>query len=160
MTLLETLFPTNANNDFQGSRVAVYFLVLFTFLMMARSLIHFTFEDGGSNVIGNLVILEKTETGLDPNKLSYAFAKLGGLSQLIICVINIVVLFRYRNLIPLMYLLWIVEWGTRLFIGAFWDLIPQEYHLSPAPAVVVAPYLFIVLIVFFTLSLRQTHQSN
>ena len=160
MTLLETLFPTNANNDFQGSRVAVYFLVLFTFLMLARSLIHFTFEDGGSNVIGNLVILEKTKTGLDPNILSYAFAKLWGLSQLIICVINAVVLFRYRNLIPLMYLLWIAEWGTRLFIGFFWDFIPQEYYVSTAPGVEVAPYLFLVLVGFFILSLKQANQSN
>ena len=159
MTILQKLLPQKASNDFKGSKIALYGMILFTILMTCRSLIHLIFEDGGLNVIGNLIVLEKTENGLDPNILVYAFAHAWGLAQLIICLINIVVLFRYRNLIPLMYLFWIIEWGTRFLFSTF-NSIPAEYYTSPPPGVVGAPFSTILLIVLFIFSLKQPNQTS
>ena len=159
MTIFQKLLPQNANNDFKGSKIALYGIIFFTILMTCRSLIHFIFEDGGLNVIGNLIVLEKAENGLDPNILVYTFAHMWGLTQLIICMINIVILFRYRNLIPLMYLLWIVEWGTRLLLTIF-NSIPAEYYTSLPPGVVGAPFSTILLIVLFIFSLKEPNQTS
>ena len=149
MRFLNQLFPASANNDFKGTKVSLYFFVLFVLLMTWRSGVHFFFQDAGLHVIGNIKILEGTP---DPNVILYRFGNLWGLAQIIICMINWVVIFIYRNLIPLMYLLWLVEWITRLFMLQGKEL--QEYFIEVAPGNAGTPYVAGILILFFLLSLR------
>ena len=47
MTILQKLLPQKASNDFKGSKIALYGMILFSILMTCRSLIHLIFEDGG-----------------------------------------------------------------------------------------------------------------
>ena len=51
MSLLERLIPRQANNDYQGSRVAFYTFCVLATVMLGRSLIHFVKADSGVNSI-------------------------------------------------------------------------------------------------------------
>ena len=157
MTLINTLFPKEANNGYQGSKLALYFLVFFVALMTSRSIIHLMLPDGGINLIGNFMVF-KHQDNLDPNLVLYGFAHAWGLSQLIFCIVNITVLIRWRNLIPSMYLLWITEWLVRTLIGIF-NPLTRDYFVGDTPGITGAPILLFILIIFFLLSLRKAKEA-
>ena len=78
---------------------------------------------------------------------------LWGLSQLLIGLIYLVVLWRYPGLIPLMYLTLVVEYGARIIIGL---LKPAEFT-GTAPGGVGNFILLPLAVVMLILSLRSNH---
>ena len=149
------ILPKSANNNFQGHKVALWGFVLFTILMTWRSIVHMLFEQYGFHEIGNFLVMSGSP---DPMLLIYRFFSLLGFAQLIFCLVCWVVIFRYRSLIPFMYLLWLFEWSFRTF---GYPLIREDitiqgiYTLSATPGAVGAPYVTFLLIILFSLSLRQ-----
>jgi hypothetical protein len=113
------------------------------------------FEKYGFHEIGNFIPIEGDP---DPMLLIYRFFSLWGFAQLTFCLVCWVVIFRYRALIPLMYLLWLFEWGFRTF---GYPLIREDitiqgiYTLGATPGGVGAPYATFLLIILFSLSLIQ-----
>ena len=107
------LLPTPADNQYRGSNVAFWFFIAFVCLMTWRSIIHMFFEEYGMHGIANLIILSGEP---DPMPLIYMFFSLWGFAQVIFCGVSWIVIFRYRALIPLMYLFWLIEWSGRLFL--------------------------------------------
>jgi hypothetical protein len=76
---------------------------------------------------------------------------LWGLSQLLIGIIYVAVLWRYNALIPFMYLLMILEYGLRIVLGT---LKPIE-TTSTAPGA-IGDYVMVPLaIIMLILSLRE-----
>ena len=144
-----------ADNDFNGHKIALWGFILFTLLMTWRSIIHMLFEKYGFHEIGNFIPIEGDP---DPMLLIYRFFSLWGFAQLTFCLVCWVVIFRYRALIPLMYLLWLFEWGFRTF---GYPLIREDitiqgiYTLGATPGSVGAPYATFLLIILFSLSLIQ-----
>ena len=110
--ILNKLFPESANNDFRGHKIALWGFIAFTLLMTWRSIIHMFFEQYGFHEIANFSMIAGDP---DPMILIYRFFSLWGFAQLIFCFVCWVVIFRYRALIPLMYLLWLFEWSFRTF---------------------------------------------
>ena len=147
--MFNKIFPLAADNNFNGHKIALWGFILFTLLMTWRSIIHMLFEKYGFHEIGNFLTIEGDP---DPMLLIYRFFSLWGFVQLIFCLVCWVVIFRYRNLIPLMYLLWLVEWVTRLIMLQGKEL--QEYFIEVAPGNAGTPYVVGILILFFLLSLR------
>ena len=153
--MLNTILPLEANNNYQGAKIAMWFFIVFVCLMTWRSIIHMLFEEYGMHGIANLKVLTGDP---DPMPLIYMFFSIWGLAQLIFCAVCWIVIFRYRSLIPLMYLFWILEWGTRTFLYPIMtgDLIAAgEYSNGPTPGYVLAPYVTIILLAMFFLSTRQ-----
>ena len=113
------------------------------------------FEKYGFHEIGNFIPIEGDP---DPMLLIYRFFSLWGFAQLTFCLVCWVVIFRYRALIPLMYLLWLFEWGFRTF---GYPLIREDitiqgiYTLGATPGAVGSPYATFLLIILFSLSLIQ-----
>ncbi|MBA4692160.1 MAG: hypothetical protein H2072_00255 [SAR86 cluster bacterium] len=113
------------------------------------------FEKYGFHEIGNFISIEGNA---DPMVLIYRFFSLWGFAQLIICLICWIVIFRYRALIPLMYLLWLFEWSFRAF---GYPLIREDitiqgiYTVGDTPGEVGAPFAAFLLIILFSLSLIQ-----
>lgn len=144
-----------ADNNFNGHKIALWGFILFTLLMTWRSILHMLFEKYGFHEIANFLPIEGDP---DPMLLIYRFFSLWGFVQLIFCLVCWVVIFRYRALIPLMYLLWLFEWGFRTF---GYPLIREEitiqgtYTLGATPGEVGAPYATFLLIILFSLSLVQ-----
>jgi len=153
--MLNTILPLEANNNYQGAKIAMWFFIVFVCLMTWRSIIHMLFEEYGMHGIANLKVLTGDP---DPMPLIYMFFSIWGLAQLIFCAVCWIVIFRYRSLIPLIYLFWILEWGTRTFLYPIMtgDLIAAgEYSNGPTPGHVLAPYVTIILLAMFFLSTRQ-----
>ena len=144
-----------ADNNFNGHKIALWGFILFTLLMTWRSILHMLFEKYGFHEIANFLPIEGDP---DPMLLIYRFFSLWGFVQLIFCLVCWVVIFRYRALIPLMYLLWLFEWGFRTF---GYPLIREEitiqgtYTLGATPGEFGAPYITFLLIILFSLSLIQ-----
>tara|TARA_B100000787_G_scaffold10346_1_gene7816 strand:- start:1530 stop:1997 length:468 start_codon:yes stop_codon:yes gene_type:complete len=153
--VLNKIFPPVADNNFNGHKIALWGFILFTLLMTWRSILHMFFEKYGFHEIANFLPIEGDP---DPMLLIYRFFSLWGFVQLIFCLVCWVVIFRYRALIPLMYLLWLFEWGFRTF---GYPLIREDitiqgiYTLGATPGEVGAPYATFLLIILFSLSLIQ-----
>ena len=114
--MLERLFPKTADNDYRGNRIALWVFVPITVATLVRSGIHIFRADGGAQSIATIPL----DTYSDPaaTAVILVFA-LWGLSQLLLGLLYLVVLVRYRALIPLMYLTLILEYGGRLALGAW-----------------------------------------
>ena len=70
-----TLFPAKANNNYQGSKIALYGLYPIFAIFIFRSLVHFLSESSG--LVGIATIKELPIINeLDPNNLVYLFASL------------------------------------------------------------------------------------
>ena len=147
------ILPKIADNNFQGHRFALWGFILFTLLMSWRAIIHMLFEQYGFHQIANFQAISGDP---DPMLLIYRFFSLWGFAQLIFCIVCWIVIFRYRALIPLMYLLWLFEWAFRTF---GYPLIREEiavqglYTYGMTPGSVGAPYISIILLVLFGLSI-------
>ena len=149
----KNILPKIPDNNFQGHRFALWGFILFTLLMSWRAIIHMLFEQYGFHQIANFQAISGDP---DPMLLIYRFFSLWGFAQLIFCIVCWIVVFRYKALIPLMYLLWLFEWAFRTF---GYPLIREEiavqgvYTYGMTPGSVGAPYVSIILLVLFGLSI-------
>jgi hypothetical protein len=147
------ILPKSADNKFKGHKLALWGFILFLVLMTWRSIIHMLFEQYGFHEIGSFVAISGEP---DPMPLIYRFFSLWGFAQLIFCFVCWIVIFRYRSLIPLMYIFWLFEWGFRLF---GYPLIKEEiaiqglYTTNISPGVYYAPLATLILIILFGLSI-------
>ncbi len=150
----KNILPETADNNYQGSMVAFYGFVFFTLLMTARSIIHMFLDDAGINVIAGIISFVGEP---DPNKVIYLFGSLWGFQQVIFCFICIIVLFKYRSLIPFMCGLFLVEWTTRLLIYPQWRGLGTEYyaHAVIPPGVAGAPFVTVTLMLIFLFALKK-----
>ena len=75
MSVLNKIFPSEANNGYGGSAIAFYmafpFMAIFTF----RSLVHFLKDDSGVNSIASIIVFPGSP---DPNTVIYMFSSLWG----------------------------------------------------------------------------------
>lgn len=149
------LLPVIANNQYKGNRVSLWFFVAFVCLMTWRSIIHMFFQEYGMHSIANLKLLIGDP---DPMPLIYMFFSLWGFAQLIFCAVCWVIIFRYKSLISFMYLLWVFEWGIRTFLYPLMlgNLTASIiYSDGVTPGAVGAPYVTVLLLIFFVLSLKE-----
>ena len=147
------ILPKSADNDYKGHKLALWGFVLFVILMTWRSIIHMLFEQYGFHDIGSFLSISGDP---DPMPIIYRFFSLWGFAQLIFCFVCWIVIFRYRSLIPLMYIFWLFEWSFRLF---GYPLIREEiavqglYTANITPGVYYAPLAALILIISFGLSI-------
>jgi hypothetical protein len=123
--LWETLLPAKADNTIRGLKLPVYFFALITIGSLTRSLIHLLAPDGGAGSIASMDLSAGAEG------IIFAFG-LWGSSQLLFALVQLLVLLRYRSLIPFMYLMLILETLLRQLVGAmkpaaFADVPPGGY---------------------------------
>ena len=108
---LGLLLPAQADNTIRGSKLPVYGFALIAIISTVRSLIHILAPDGGA---GSIAGMDLSVQGADG--IIFAFA-LWGSSQLIYAIIQLVVVLRYRSLVPSMYVLLILEILLRMLVG-------------------------------------------
>lgn len=114
--MLEVIFPREVDNKYTGHPLAKWALIPLALLTVARSLVHILAPDGGAGSIATIPL-----NTYPPDAVAaviHIFA-LWGLSQLLIGLLYFIVLWRFRRLIPLMYLLMVLEYGARLLFGFF-----------------------------------------
>ena len=151
MPVLEGLFPRRASNDYRGRKVALYAFGLLALGMGGRSLVHLFKGDSGVNSIATILTFSGTP---DPNNVIYLYSALWGSQQLVMVLVYAVVLWRYRNLVPLMYALMLVELCLRRVAGTLHPLTP-EYYLRTPPGMRGAIPLFVLSALLLYLSLPR-----
>ena len=154
-TILLRLFPKTITNDDTGNKIALYFFYVLTGFTLWRSQHHLLAADGGAQSIATIP--------LDTFSDAAAAAVIGvfglwGLSQLIIGILYLVVAIRYRALVPLMYLLMVVEYGVRAIYFPIAKPIPTA-GTAPGAAGNV-PLMLIALVMLVVSLLPVNHQRN
>lgn len=84
-------------------------------MTVARSLIHLFAPDRGAQTIATTPLDTFTNEGVSAVILIFS---LWGLSQLIMGIFYVIASWRYKSLIPLMYLFIFIEYLMRLILGA------------------------------------------
>jgi hypothetical protein len=152
MTILNLFFPTPADNTYRGRKIALWLFYPITLFTIARSLVHILAPDGGAQSIATFPLDSYTYSGAAA--VVHLFA-LWGLSQLLLGLIYLVILWRYRSLIPLMYLLLAIEYSARLLLGGF-----KPVELSgTAPGAIGNIFLIPLALLMLFLSLSSRKES-
>jgi hypothetical protein len=131
---IDVLLPPAADNRLRGSQLPLYLLVLTAAIGTVRSCIHLLAPDGGA---GSIAGMDLSVAGA--NGIVFAFA-LWGSSQLIYAVIQLLVTFRYRSLVPFMWLLLILETFLRELVGHL-----KPVHFAHTPPGAIGNYVYLPL---------------
>lgn len=135
-TILETLLPAKADNTLRGSKLPFYLFVLLTLIGTVRSFIHILSPDGGAGSIAGM------DLSAGANGIIFAFA-LWGSAQLIYALLQWVVVLRYRSLIPLMWIIQLLETLGRMLVGR---IKPVTFAHTPPGAYQNYIYLLLAVI--------------
>ena len=154
MSLIDKLFPKQANNDYQCNNIALYVFYLLIAMYTFRGFMHFLADDGGINSIASIIIFPFAEGAPNPNNVIYLFASLWGSAQLITLAIFYICMWRYRNLLPLLWLTVVIEVPMRMAAGTMHPLSAPYYEHVPPGAVSNLPLLAIACIML-ALSLQN-----
>ncbi len=98
--LMDRIFPKRLGNDYRGYPVALWIFVVITLMRVALGLGHIFNPDGGAQSISHIP-LDSYPAGAAQNVVAL-FARMG-LEQLVLGVLFVTVVARYRVLIPLAY---------------------------------------------------------
>ena len=148
--MLETLFPRVADNRYPGQRFGLW---LFALMLLKIAM--------GLNVMFNAPQVARTADGIPVDMFAapaataffFAFAA-WGLSQAILGLISLLVLLRYRSLVPLTFLILLVEQLGRMLLRLQW---PIERVEAPGAAINIA--LAAIMAVGLGLSLWRPRAS-
>jgi len=147
--IINTIFPKTADNNYKGSNVAAIVFLLIALIGTVRSCIHFLAPDGGA---GSIAGMDLSVAGADG--IIFAFS-LWGSAQLLYAFIQLMVYFRYKTLIPFMYILIFLETCMRMFIGHI-----KPVHFAHTPPGAYANYVMLPLsLVMFALAVRKRNED-
>lgn len=154
-SVLEALLPRQANNDYRGGRVPFYGFCLLFAQSIFSSTVHLLTPDSGKNSIGGMIRFEGTP---DPNEAIYAIGSVSGANEMLLVLLFALVLWRYRNLIPLMFVFVIGEKLLRLLVRTLHPLGPEYFEHTPPAVLAWLPVLLFSALMLF-LSIRKSIRS-
>jgi hypothetical protein len=152
--ILESLLPSKADNTINGSKLPVYVFALIAMISTVRSFIHLLSPDGGAGTIAGLDFSVSGASGI-----IFAFA-LWGSAQLIYALIQLIVAFRYRSLVPFMYVLLILETLLRVLVG---QMKPVTFAHTPPGAIqnyIYIPLAVLMLVLSLWTNNKQTKKEQ
>ena len=152
------LFPSDLKNQYKGSKLVQYGLYPIFAIYIFRSLVHFLAENSG--LVGIATIKEFPITdGLNPNNIIYLFASLWGATQVSLTMILLILFIKYKNLIPLIYLMCLLDQCFRLISGYLHPL-SEDYYINTPPGVISNIPVLLYLILMFYLSLIRSTKHD
>ena len=153
--IMNKILPTEIKNIYKGHPIALWGFVVFLALMTWRSIIHLLYQEYGFHQIASFIVITGDP---DPMPMIYLFFSLWGLAQLIFCLVCWVVIIRYKELISLMYILFIFEWVIRLILYPLTGLAlanNELYNNGSTPGSDAALIIVIILISLFLFSIKE-----
>lgn len=147
--IINRIFPKGADNNYKGSRIASTVFLIIVLIGTVRSCIHFLAPDGGAGSIAGMDLSVAGAEGI-----IFAFS-LWGSAQLLYAFIQLVIYFRYKTLIPFMYIIMFLETVFRMVVGHI-----KPVHFAHTPPGEIGNYILIPLtIMMFILAIRKKGQG-
>ena len=146
--MLSRLLPPLANFTYTGSRVSLWLLGLVLFLKLAIALGAIFNGHYAASVADGIPIDSYTPQGTQA--FLSVFASLG-LSQLILSLLGVLLLLKYRPLVPIYLLVLLVEYLARKGVNAYMPIARS----GNAPGGAINWAIFGVMLLAFVLSMRQ-----
>lgn len=148
----EPLLPNKAGNDFKGYKFTEYVFLIITLISLIRSLIHLFAPDGGASSIATI------DLNIEGGDIIIGVFALWGSSQLLMAFVFLIVYFRYKNMIPLMYLIIIIEYSLRIIIGFLKPIETTGIAPGAIGNLIILPLALIML--YFSLSSRDAPKEG
>jgi len=148
--IFEAILPPKIDNTLRGLKLPFYVFALYAIVSTVRSCIHLLAPDGGAGSIAGMDLSVAGAEGI-----IFAFA-LWGSSQLLFALIQLLVVFRYRSLVPFMYLMLILEILLLELVGY---MKPILFAHTPPGAIgnqVILPLAVIMLVLSLWSAIKQT----
>ncbi|HEY5782832.1 MAG TPA: hypothetical protein VIT66_13330 [Lysobacter sp.] len=133
--MLSRILPARVDNRFRGHVLALWLFVPITLMRIAISLLHIFSADGGAQSVSKLTL--DTYPASAAQNVIALMSRLG-LEQLLLGLIALVVLLRYRALIPLMYLVIVAHYIAHQAIAGMKPLALAGTSGASTPAIVIA----------------------
>jgi hypothetical protein len=151
--MLDRIFPRQFDNNYRGQKVAVWVFALLTLMKTGISFVAIFKADGAAQSADGIP--------LDTYGSSAAQAVIGvvaflGLASLLLCILSVIALIRYRTMIPLMYVLIVVEWVAHKGIGMMKPVI----RAGSPPGHYVTWILFAVSVIGLIFSVTGKNYSR
>jgi len=151
--MLRRLLPSVVDKRFDGHAAAVWLFVPLALMKLALGAVHILRADGGAQSVSHMP-LDAYPDGAAQNIIG-VMARMG-LEQCLLGVVFLVVLLRYRALIPLVYALMVLHYLGAKLLAAFKPLVLAAPSGAGSMHLVIA-----VLAVFgFVLSLAPRGDRN
>jgi len=144
--ILNRLFPAQFDNVYRGNQLALWVFYALTAVTLWRSQHHIFAPDGGAQSIATIPLDTYTQGGAQGIVTIFA---LWGLAQLAMALLMLLASIRYKSMVPLMWLLIILEYGGRKLVGIY---KPLE-TVGTAPGATAATVLPIVALAMLILAL-------
>ncbi len=146
--MINRILPHQFDNQYPGHKVGVWLFVLITIMTIGRSLVHIFAADGGAQSIATIPLDQFTTDGANAVVTMFAF---WGQSQLLLGIVFVLVAWRYRSMIPLMYVLILLEYAGRIAIGLNKPLLT----IDTPPGATGNLILIVLSIIGLAISLRS-----
>ena len=151
--MLSKLLPPVANFTYTGSRVSLWLLGLVLILKLAIALGAIFNGHYAASVADGIPIDSYTPQGTQA--FLSVFASLG-LSQFILGLLGVLLLLKYRPLVPIFLFVLLIEYLARKGINAYIPIARSDN----APGGAINWAIFGVMLLAFVLSMRQRHVSQ
>jgi hypothetical protein len=151
--MLETLFPKEANNHYKGHKLAKWLLYLYVFKSFFAGCIHMFASDGGAMSIGSVALDQFTQGGADSVITMFG---LWGAEQFVIGIIAVIVLWRYKSLVPMMLGIYAIEYSFRGLAHLF---TPGLVTANTPPGAAADTILVPLAIVMFIIALYTSKKT-
>ncbi len=145
--MLNRIFPEQIDNHYRGHKFALWLFYPITFMNVAIDLVAIFKSDGGAQSADGIPL----DTFVNGGAQAVIFVvALLGLSGLLLGLLFVLALFRYRAMIPLMYVLIVVDYLGHKGIG----LMKPIVRVGTPSGIYVNAALFTLTLIGLVLSLR------
>ena len=146
--MLDRIFPRSIDNKFQGHVLALWLFTLLVCVKIIISLMHIFLHDGGAQSIAAIPLGSLMDNG---SKTIVALFAHMGVAQLLLGVLCVIVMLKYRAMIPLMYSLMLIDYFAEDWIAA----VKPIALTGVSGASMLAQVLLIMTVFGFVLSLYR-----
>ena len=151
-----SLLPSPVDNNFRGVKLSQYAFLLITAATIVRSVIHVFAPDGGAQSIATIPLSSYSAEAAATIIFMFSF---WGLSQLLMGIVYLGVYVKYKSLIPMMYVLLIVEYAMRIVIGQMKPIVTTGTAPGSVGSWIMVP-VCVVLLVLSLLPGKAAKEKN
>ena len=147
LNMMNILLPEVADNKFRGHRIVSWILWIYVLKSIFAGVVHMFAPDGGAQSIGSVKLDSFSQAGADSVVTMFG---LWGMEQFVIGFMVLVILLRYKSLIPLAWAIYAIEYAGRA-LSHFFTPGLDTVHTPPGVMVdtLFVPLAFAML--FFAL---------